>query len=124
MSHISRLRTRMVEKKFVLTALKDLGYQVEEGEFHLRGMQEADTVQLKIHIPFSYDVGLKFNNGAFEMVADWWGVRKKDREQLTTALLQRYAYHAALEKLQEQGFTLAEETKEQNQIHLVLRRIV
>lgn len=124
MSHISRLRTRMVDKKFLLLALNDLGYRVEEGEFHLRGMNTGDTVQIKIHIPFSYDVGVQFNNNAYEIVADWWGVRKKDQQQLTTTLLQRYAYHAALDKLQEQGFTLAEETKEQGQIHLVLRRIV
>ena len=46
-------------------------------------------------------------------------------EQLTTALQQRYAYHTVKEKLDQQGFSLVEEEVKQDQtIHLVLRRTV
>jgi hypothetical protein len=38
-------------------------------------------------------------------------------------IIQRYAYHAALAKLEQQGFTLANETQEKGRVHLVLRRM-
>ena len=32
MSHFSRIKTQMVEKEYLLLALKDAGYSCEEGE--------------------------------------------------------------------------------------------
>ena len=46
------------------------------------------------------------------------------RAQFLQQVSQRYAYHAARAKLEEQGFTLAsEEVREDGRIHLVLRRM-
>ncbi len=59
------------------------------------------------------------------MVADWWGINDIKQEQFLQQISQRYAYHAAKAKLEEQGFSLvSEETQEGERIHLVLRRTV
>lgn len=126
MSHISRLKTRMVEKKHLLQALKDLGYEYEEGDLEVRGTG-GKTVKVEIRVPLrlSSDIGFNFVDGSFEMVADWWSVRDLKQQSFSRQLLQRYAYHATCEKLEEQGFSLAEEQQQKNgQIRLVLRRMV
>ena len=59
------------------------------------------------------------------MVADWWGVRGVNKTTFLQEITRRYAYHAAREKLEAQGFSLvSEEVQEDEQIHLVLRRMV
>ena len=48
-------------------------------------------------------------------------IEKNERRKKLT---QRYAYHAAVDKLQEQGFTIArEESAQDGQVHLTLRRM-
>jgi hypothetical protein len=124
MSHISKIRTQMVEKECLLKALEDLDYKYEVGKFTLSGMAgEKAQVEIKVAISFSNDIGFRLNNGVYEIVADWWGVRKK-KEEFIQQLLQRYAYHAARLKLESQGFSLvSEEADEKGQIRLLLRRM-
>ncbi|HZW04363.1 MAG TPA: DUF1257 domain-containing protein [Anaerolineaceae bacterium] len=47
------------------------------------------------------------------------GIKQRDFEQ---KLAQRYAYHAARSKMEQQGFDLVEEAQEGGAIRLVLRR--
>jgi hypothetical protein len=59
------------------------------------------------------------------VVADWWGIRDVKQAQFLQQVMQRYAYHAARTKLEEQGFALvSEEVQQGEHIHLVLRRMV
>ena len=45
-------------------------------------------------------------------------------QEFQDKLAQRYAYHAAIARLQEQGFALAaDEVQENGQVHLTLRRM-
>jgi hypothetical protein len=126
MSHFSRIKTQIVEKSFLLQALHDLGFQYEEGKLQVGGFlgrqMEADIV---IRLPLSYDVGLKLTEDSYEVVADWAGVHGLSQKDFIEHLTQRYAYHAAKSRLEEQGFTLVEETVQNSgQIRLVLRRMV
>lgn len=125
MSHISRIKTKIVEKEFLLRALSDLGYPVEEGELALKGFSAfTTTVEIKIPLRFSNPIGFRRNGDAYEIVADWWGVRGVKRDQFVNQVTQRYAYHAARARLEEQGFDLIEEVQEKGEIRLVLRRMV
>ena len=38
MSHISKIKTRMVDKELILQALNDLGYKTEVGQLKLEGL--------------------------------------------------------------------------------------
>ena len=126
MSHFSRIRTKMVEKDLVMKALADLGFTVEEGEsLQVRGFGGQQTaVDLKVPLKMSYDIGLRYREKSYEIVADWFGVRGVKQQEFTQRLNQRYAYHAARAKLESQGFDLVEEeVQETGQIRLVLRRM-
>jgi hypothetical protein len=125
MSHFTSIKTQMVEKKYLLKALRDLGYAYEEGEVEVRGFLGNRTgVEIRIPIGDSrYDIGFKLTGGAYEIVADWWGIKELNQEEFQQQVTQRYAYHAARAKLEAQGFNLVNETVEENgQIRLVLRR--
>ncbi len=128
MSHFTRLRTKLVERRFVLAALDDLGLRHEEGDVTVRGLGGATTAA-EIRVPTSdprFDVGLvrPEGGGPYEVVADWFGVKDWTQAELVASLTRRYAYHAARESLEREGFGLvAEEQGEDGRIHLVLRRM-
>jgi hypothetical protein len=123
MSHISRIKTKMEVKEYLLKAIEDLGYRYEEGDLTLSGFGEKMHIDIKIHIRMSYDIGLRATPNGYEIIADWWGVRGVKRQELTDKLTQRYAYHATMEKLKEQGFSLVNEENQNGQIRLVMRRV-
>jgi hypothetical protein len=117
MSSITRIRTRMVEKEYLLRALEDLGHTWEEGvKLRVAGRQVSIKVKR-----VGADVGFRRAGRTYEVITGWRGIKL---EQFLHQVTQRYAYHAARAKLEEQGFTLvSEQVQEKGQIHLVLRRM-
>ncbi len=126
MSHFSRIKTQIVEKAFLLKALEDLGFEVEEGELEVKGFgKQKMAVEIIASQRFSYPIGFRKNKDSYEIIADWYGVRGAKRQEFRNQLMQRYAYHAARSKLEARGFTLVSEAvEEKGQIRLVLRRMV
>ncbi|MEK7684370.1 MAG: DUF1257 domain-containing protein [Verrucomicrobiota bacterium] len=125
MSHFTTIKTQMANKRLLQQALQDLGYRCEEGRAEVRGYEGHRTpVDLKILLPGSdYDIGFRRAGETYECVADWDALLGFDRKIFVEKIMQRYAYHTARAKLEEQGFTLAsEETQKDGRIHLVLRR--
>ena len=126
MSHFSRIKTQMVEKEFLLAALKDLGYTVrdESHEIHSFGARTAQ-VDLSVSLKLGTEIGFRKTAEQYEIIGDWWGAVGTRQKDFTDRLLQRYAYHASRAKLEAQGFTLvSEEVAQTGQIRLVLRRMV
>lgn len=127
MSHFTRIKTQMVEKEFLLKALKDLGYAYEEGELNVRGFaRERAGVEIKVRAGglLAREIGFRKNGDTYEIVADWWGIGGPKRAEFQQQVTRRYAYHAARAKLEAQGFNLvAEEVEQDGQIRLVLRRM-
>jgi len=127
MSHFSRIQTQLTEQSYLLKALEDLGCKVNAASGLLRAIGGRTMAQAEIvtHLPGSgRAIGFVRQGDHFVIVADWWGVPPSKREEFTSRLTQRYAYHAAVDKLQEQGFTIArEESAQDGQVHLTLRRM-
>ncbi|HZY87112.1 MAG TPA: DUF1257 domain-containing protein [Gemmataceae bacterium] len=124
MSHFSRIKTRMVERQHLLAALRDLGHTPEEGDVKARGFGIGKAkVEIKVPTKSGYDIGFRHTEQGYEVVADWWGVKGTQQKDFLQKLQQRYAYHAARAKLEEQGFTLVSEEQEGGRIRLVLRRM-
>ena len=125
MSHFSRIQTKIMDKDFVLKALKDLGFSFEEGEQQVMGFGgQKSQVDIRIPLKMSYDIGLRKKENSYEIVADWFGVRGVNQKEFTQRLMQRYAYHATRAKLEQQGFNMVEEkVEETGQIRIVLRRM-
>ena len=125
MSHFSQIKTQMVDKKYILQALKDLGFTYQEGDQQVTGFGGQKTaVDIRIPLKFSYDIGLRKKGNAYEIIADWFGVKGVKQKDFTNRLMQRYAYHTTRAKLEEQGFDMIEEeVEETGQIRIVLRRM-
>lgn len=125
MSHFSRIKTQIVEKPYLLHALDDLGFRYEEGKLQVGGFLGQKTeAEIVIRLPLSNDIGLRLSAGSYEVVADWAGVNGLTQKDFVERLAQRYAYHATKSQLEQQGFTLVEETVQNSgQIRLVLRRM-
>ena len=127
MSHFTSIKTQIIEKDYLKQSLADLKMTYSEGNVKIRGYQGiATNVEIKIPTNNSgYDIGFRKSGNAYEVVADWWGIRDISQQQFIQQVFHRYAYHAARAKLEEQGFSLvSEEVQEGERIHLVLRRTV
>jgi hypothetical protein len=124
MSHITRIKTKIKNKEFLICALKDLGLSYVEGEQEISGFGgRKQKVDLKIPLRLSGDIGLRMIDGCYEIVADWWRVRDLKQDTFLNQLSQRYAYHATIASLKEQGFGMVEEQKEGSKIRITLRRV-
>lgn len=127
MSHFTTVKTKMVSKEHLKKALRDLGMAFQEGRLSIRGYG-GQTTEVEIKIPTAnpgYDLGFRTKGDAYELVADWWGIKDIRQDDLLRQLNQRYAYHVAKEQLEQQDFTLVEEEVQQDQtIHLTVRRMV
>lgn len=122
MSHITTIRTQMTDAQALAKALGDVGYghaRVQEkapGEAHAGDVVSAGGL-LK-SVTFRRDA-----SGFFATTVGDMG-RMRITADFIARLTQRYAYHAARARLEQQGFELAgEETDKAGRIHLVLRRV-
>jgi hypothetical protein len=135
MSQIVRIRvtkTNIFEKEYLLRALEDLNYSYREGKFEIRAGGQRVPVEIKAApksllrkgwglIGLSQEIGFRRADLTYAIV----GVSDFGREQFLQKLTQRYVYHTARAKIEEQGFDLVgEEVQEGERIHLVLRRMV
>ena len=86
------------------------------------------TTSVEIKIPTKnpgFDLGFRKQGDTYELVADWWGIKDINQNDLLQQLNQRYAYNVAKDQLESQDFTIVEETVEQDQtIHICVRRTV
>lgn len=125
MSHFTCVKTKMVEKAYLVKALEDLGYPFQDGGT-VRGYGNRQTpaeIKLTTKNP-GYDIGFVNGGDGYEIVADWYGIRDIKQQQFVEQLTQRYAYHTTRAKLETQGFTLVnEESQQDGRIHLVVRRM-
>ena len=125
MSHFSRVNTQMVNKPYLIEALQDLGYAPRDEPHELRSFGgQVVQVELSVSLKLGAEIGFRKQGETYEIVGDWWGAVGMKEKDFTNQVLQRYAYHASLAKLEEQGFALvSEENQATGQIHLVLRRM-
>ncbi len=135
MSHFTIIQTQIVESDALVQALQDLGFgQVEvhaiaQQLYGYRGDLRQQTAEVIIRRKFigrlSNDIGFKRqDNGTFDAIISGFD-RKKYSQKWLNNLSQRYAYHAAKAKLEDRGFNLiSEEVGQQEEIRLVLRRMV
>jgi hypothetical protein len=104
----------MVQKAYLTQALDDLGYEWAEDE-------RLSFFGPKVEVKVSRKAGFRRVGSAYAMVTR--GMNSQEERDLLQSVTQRYVYHAAREKLEAQGFTLASEEEQEGRIHLVLRRM-
>ena len=127
MSHFTVLRTQIADAESLVKALAELGFiqvEVHQTAQPLYGYQgdvcpqTAEVIIRRTFIgPASNDIGFKRQkDGTFDAIISGYD-RARYSQQWLNRLTQRYAYHVARVKLEEQGFALVtEETQQYGQI--------
>jgi len=127
MSHFSTIQTKIVVKDYLKKALTDLKFNWEEGDVEVRGYQGNRTkaeIRIETGNP-GFDIGFRKQGQNYEVVADWWGIKNIKQDEFVQNVNQRYAYNAVKDQLEQQDFTFVEEEiKEDNTIHLTVRRMI
>ena len=127
MSHFTTLKTQLVALQYLKKALQDLNMRYEEGHVEIRGYG-GNRMRVEVKVPTrnaGYDMGFRKQGQAYELVADWFGIRDINPQDFLQRLTQRYAYHVTKDQLEQQDFTLVEEKVEQDRtIHITVRRMV
>ena len=135
MSHFTTLATQITDLPSLTKALADKGFmhvEIHEAPQHLHGYQgdvRKQTAEVIIRRQYvgsaSNDMGFKRQeNGTFEASISEHD-RHKHSPQWLNELTQRYAYHVATAKLEEQGFVLISDEKQSDgRLHLVARRMI
>ena len=133
MSHYTVMETRLKDVDALVEALSDMGYDELEVYDKPRPLvefvggepnQRANVIIRKQYVGrLSNDIGFRLgSDGRFEaIISDYDQDRHNDRWM--AELTKRYAYHATRTKLEEQGFTLTHEQRDnQGRVHLLLQR--
>jgi hypothetical protein len=134
MSHYTKIQTCFKEQKYLLAALKDMGFSDVEVHdtpqtiYGYLGDERTDTAHVIVrrqHVgQSSNDIGfLRNTEGIFEA-----SISEFDRDELKYdgewlgKLSQRYAYHATLDQVKKQGFQVRQEKQDGGKIRLTLDR--
>lgn len=116
MSQIVRIRvhqTQMKEKELLLQAIEDAGYTCVQPKFVLFGLRAEIRIRGR-------QIGFNKIGDFYEMVSRGENIAPKVLQDIS----QRYIYRLTRQKLEAQGFAVAnEETQKDGRIHLVLRRM-
>ncbi len=123
MSHFSSIKTKIVEKEYLLQALDDLGYVYQDSPGKIKGWgRESRKVDIRVKSGLRYRIGFQSTADGYTITADWMTIKEK-KQAFADKVMQRYAYHATKATLAKQGFDLVSESvNEEGKIHLVLRR--
>ena len=124
MSHISVMKIAFENREILIRALAELGYQTEAGDdLHITDGIKTVKADFLVKIPYTESIGFRKGKRGWQLVADWFRVNLNRRE-FENNLKQKYAYLSVMETLEKQGFTVSEETHDEDRrIHLVLRRM-
>ena len=125
MSHFSNIKTKIRNLNSLKQALKDLEIVWKDGSGTVRGYKgQTHQAEVVIEQDNNYDFGFCWNGSEYELVADmqYW------QQPLTVQgflrqVTQRYAYHTVVESTASQGFSIAEQSNnEDGSIRLVVQR--
>ena len=127
MSHFSTIKTQLKEAKPLITALNNLGYQINQDEKFVKGYRGKFTaVDISMNLPGDTKVGFKWDNNSnsYELVTDLdlWKFNLPV-ERFISKVTQMYAYHTIITKTKEDGYQIVEQkNKNDGSIELVLTK--
>lgn len=129
MSHFTTVETKIQNLLRLQQVLKELSFAFtvaqENEQVKVKGyLGQTTGAKIVIHASKTYDIGVNVNaeTGNVTFVADWEFVEMTagiSQDEFTRKVVQRYAYHTVKEEVQKRGYTLEEETVDENQqIHI------
>ena len=124
MSHFTKIKTKLSDGDLIEEVLQVLGLKFSRGNEKIRGwMGGKVAAEFRITTSSNYDIGIQRQGNAYEIVADWYGVRGLSRDALVSDLNRTYALLGTKKTLEKQGFTLSTEVKQlDGSVKLVLKK--
>jgi hypothetical protein len=123
MSHFTCIKTKLKERPFLIDALKELDYNVQENHL-LINPEDHDHKQWNVEVAISDEIGFKWNGKEYELVAelDTWDL-DVPVSRFIEKVTQQYARATLLDAAKNEGYTIAEEkTSVTNDIEVVVTR--
>ncbi len=131
MSHFTTVETKIKNVMRLEQVLKELNFKftkAEQGQkVHVKGyLRQTTEADIVIHASKNYEIGINIDaeTGNAVFVADWEFIEMNagySQDEFTRKVMQRYAYHTVKEEVKLRGYTLEEETvDEENHIHLTV----
>ena len=123
MSHFTCIKTKIKEKPYLIEALKELKYDVQENQL-LINPEDHSHKQWNVEVAISDEIGFKWNGSEYELFAE---LDACDLDvpvsRFIEKVTQQYAKASVIDTVKEEGFTIAEETSNiDNTIELVVTR--
>ena len=124
MSHFTKLdRAQIKSADAFIKACADLGFVQVKRDAQMRGYagntQKADVVAS--HPSCAYDVGLAKSGTGFDLIGDWWGIRRTVPD-CENAFVRLTTKHTIIDTYRRQGFMAQVKTDAQNNIVVTLSR--
>jgi|TARA_B100000287_G_scaffold105905_1_gene98172 hypothetical protein len=123
MSHFTCIKTKLKERPFLIDALKELDYNVQENHL-LINPEDHNHKQWNVEVAISDEIGFKWNGKEYELVAelDAWDL-DVPVSRFIEKVTQQYARATLLDAAKNEGYTIAEEkTSVTNDIEVVVTR--
>ncbi len=125
MSHFTKIKTKLYDRATIERSLSDLNINWEAGTKPIKDYNKAEqTVDIVIHQNNNHDIGFKWNNNEYELVADlmfWEQAYSVDR--FLNQVHQRYAFNLITKVSEEQSLQFVKtENLEDGSIRLLLRK--
>jgi len=125
MSHFTKIKTKLYDRITIEKSLSDLNIEWETGATNVRGYKNQDqSADIVIRQDNKYDIGFKWNENEYELVADlmFWD-QKYSVNKFLNQVNQRYAYNLISKVSEEQNFQYVEsETQQDGSVRLLLKK--
>ena len=122
MSHFTNVQVQIKSAKDIIECLTEMSYQVVAVKEITGYESKKERVDFAVKTQ-GYDIGFRRNNdGIFEIVADWRGVKGVTQDEFTSKLCVAYAEKKVRAFAQRKGFRLIEESTESGKQFLLVKR--
>ena len=125
MSHFTKIKTKLYDRATIERSLSDLNINWEAGTKPIKDYNKTEqTVDIVIHQNNNHDIGFKWNNNEYELVADFmfWD-QTYSVDKFLNQIHQRYAFNLVTQVGEKQGLQLVEtENQETGSIRVLLRK--
>jgi nitrogen regulatory protein PII len=122
MSHFTNVQVQIKSAKDIMECLTELGYQIINAKTVNGYGKIKEMVDFAVKTE-GYDIGFRRNNeGVFDIVADWWGVKGVTEKEFVSNLCIAYAEKKVRSFAQRKGFRLIEESVESGKQFLLVKR--
>jgi len=125
MSHFSTIKVQFIDQSSLIDALKEVGFiNIKTGQLQCRGFRgNKINVEILVELTGNYDIGFIKKENSYELIADWWGIKNINQDDLMKKLKQQYSLIVTRQELKKKGFSLKEEKLTNGTIRLVARKL-